>query len=51
MVELKARWKKGDESMVDLGLDVARLVRRAYLTADGSTRIVKGVNASLDALP
>ena len=37
--------------MADLGQDVARLVRLAYLSADGSTRRVIGVNAFLHALP
>ena len=37
--------------MADLGQDVARLVRLAYLTANGSTREVIGVHAFHDALP
>ena len=37
--------------MADLGQDVGRLVRLAYLSADGSTREIIGVNAFLDALP
>ena len=49
--ELKARRKKGDESLADLGQDVARLVRPVYPSADGSTREVIGVNAFLDAMP
>ena len=49
--ELKARWKKVDESMADLGQNVARLVRLVYPTADGSTGEVIGVKAFLDALP
>ena len=49
--ELKARKKKGDESMADLRRDVARLVRIAYPSVDGFTREVIGINAFLDALP
>ena len=49
--ELKARKKKGEESMVDLGRDVAKLVRLAYPTADAATREVIGINAFLEALP
>ena len=49
--ELKARRKKGDESMVDLGRDIAKLVRLAYPTADTATREVIGINAFLEALP
>lgn len=49
--ELKARKKKGDESMADLGRDVARLVRLAYPTADAATREIVGINSFLDALP
>lgn len=49
--ELKARRKKGDESMVDLGRDLAKLVRLAYPTADTTTREVIGINAFLEALP
>ena len=49
--ELKARRKKGGESMVDLGQNVARLVRLVYRSADGFTREVIGVNTFLDALP
>ena len=48
--ELKARRKKGDESMADFGQGVARLVRLAYPSADGSTREIIGVNAFLVAL-
>ena len=49
--ELKARRKKPDESMVDLGRDVARLVRLAYPTADVATREVIGINTFLESLP
>ena len=49
--ELKARRKKGDESMTDLGRDIAKLVRLAYPTADMTTREVIGINAFLEALP
>ena len=49
--ELKARKKKGDESMGDLGRDIAKLVRLAYPTADTATREVIGINAFLEALP
>ena len=37
--------------MAELGKDVARLVRLAYLSVDGSTTEVIRVNAFLDALP
>ena len=37
--------------MADLGWDVAKLVRLAYLMSNGSTRKVIGVNAFLDVLP
>ena len=49
--ELKARKKRGDESMADLGRDIAKLVRLAYPTADVNTREVIGINAFLEALP
>ena len=49
--ELKARRKKTDETMADLGRDVAKLVRLAYPTADPATREVIGINSFLDALP
>ena len=49
--ELKARRRKPDESMVDLGRDIAKLVRLAYPTADPSTRDVIGINSFLEALP
>ena len=49
--ELKARKKKREESMTDLGRDIARLVRLAYPTADLATREVIGINAFLEALP
>jgi len=49
--ELKARRRRGDETMVDLGRDVAKLVRLAYPTADAATREVIGINAFLEALP
>ena len=37
--------------MVDLGRDVAKLVRLAYPTADAATREVIGINSFLEALP
>ena len=37
--------------MADLGRDIAKLVRLAYLTADTATRDVIGINAFLEALP
>ena len=37
--------------MADLRWDVSRLIRLAYMLADGFTRDVIGVNAFLDALP
>ena len=49
--ELKARKKRPDESMANLGRDVAKLVRLAYPTADPATREVIGINAFLEALP
>ena len=49
--ELKARRKRADESMANLGRDVAKLVRLAYPTADSATREVIGINAFLEALP
>ena len=49
--ELKARKKKPEESMVDLGRDIAKLVRLAYPTADTPTREVIGINSFLEALP
>ena len=49
--ELKARRRKGEESIADLGRDIARLVRHAYPQADSVTREVVGINAFLDALP
>ena len=36
--ELKARKRKPDESLPDLGRDIARLIRLAYPTADLATR-------------
>ena len=36
--------------MVDLGRDVAKLVRLAYPTADAATREVIGINSFLEAL-
>ena len=49
--ELKARKKRPDESMANLGRDVAKLVRLAYPTADPATREVIGINTFLEALP
>ena len=49
--ELKARRKKTEESMTDLGRDIAKLVRLAYPTADAATKEVVGINIFLDALP
>ena len=49
--ELKARKKKTEESMVNLGRDVAKLVRLAYPSADAATREVIGINSFLEALP
>jgi len=49
--ELKARRRRADESMVDLGRDVAKLVRLAYPSADAATREVIGINAFLESLP
>ena len=37
--------------MVDLGRDVAKLVRLAYPTVDVATREVMGINFFLEALP
>jgi hypothetical protein len=49
--ELKARRRKPEESMSNLGRDIAKLVRLAYPTADIATREVIGINSFLDALP
>ena len=49
--ELKAQKKKTEESMMDLGRDVAKLVRWAYPTADVAIREVIGINSFLEALP
>ena len=49
--ELKARKKRSEESMVDLGREIAKLVRLAYPTADAATREVIGINSFLEALP
>ena len=49
--ELKARKRKPDESMADLGREIAKLARLAYPTADAATREVIGINAFLEALP
>ena len=51
MAELKARKRKPQESLVDLGRDIARLTRLAYPTADPVTRETIGINAFLDSLP
>ena len=48
--ELKARKKKTVESMVDLGRDVAKLVRLTYLTTDATIREVIGIYFFLEAL-
>ena len=49
--ELKARKKTTEESMVDLGRGVAKLVRLAYPTANTATREVISINSFLEALP
>ena len=49
--ELKARRKKPDESITDLGRDIAKLVRLAYPSADLATREVISINSFLEALP
>ena len=49
--ELKSRKKKRDETMADLGRDLARLVQLAYPQADMATRETLAINAFLDALP
>lgn len=51
MAELKARKRKPQESLVDLGRDIARLTRLAYPAADQATRETIGINAFLDSLP
>ena len=48
---MKARKKRTEESMVDLGRVVAKLVRLVYPTADAATREVIGINSFLEALP
>ena len=49
--ELKSRRKKADETMGELGRDIAKLVRQAFPMADSATRDVIGINSFLDALP
>ena len=49
--ELKARKRKPNESLPELGRDIARLIRLAYPTADMATRETIGINAFLDAIP
>ena len=49
--ELKASKKKTEESMADLGKDVAKSVKLAYPEADAATREVIGINSFLEALP
>lgn len=51
MAELKARKRRPEESLVDLGRDVARLTRLAYPHADTATRETIGINAFLDSMP
>ena len=48
--ELKAR-KKMDETVVNLGRDIAKLVCQAYPTADTATQEVIRIKAFLEALP
>ena len=49
--QLKARRKKADETMANLGRDAAKLVQLVYQTADPATREVIRINAFLEALP
>ena len=49
--ELKARKRKPDESLPELGRDISRLIRLAYPTADMATKETIGINAFLDAIP
>lgn len=49
--ELKARKRKPNESLPELGRDIARLIRLAYPSADLATRETIGINAFLDAIP
>ena len=49
--QLKTCKKKTEVSMVDLGRDVAKLVRLAYPTADAATRGVISINSFLEGLP
>ena len=51
MAELKARRRKTEESLAELGRDIARLTRLAYPQADNITRETIGINAFLDSLP
>ena len=51
MAELKARKRRPNESLADLGRDIARLTRLAYPNADQATRETIGINAFLDSLP
>ena len=51
MAELKARKRKPNETLADLGRDIARLTRLAYPSADQATRETIGINAFLDSLP
>ena len=49
--ELKARKRNPNESLPELGRDIARLIRLAYPTADMATRETIGINSFLDAIP
>ena len=49
--EFKVNKKKTDETMANLGRDIAKLVPQAYPKADTATREVIGINAFLEALP
>ena len=49
--ELKARTRRPNESLTELGRDITRLTRLAYPTADMATRETIGINAFLDAIP
>ena len=49
--ELKARKRKPNESLPELGREISRLIRLAYPSADTATRETIGINAFLDAIP
>jgi len=49
--ELKACHRRPNESLTELGREIAKLSRLAYPTADQATRETIGINAFVDAIP